>query len=177
MRGFCLPSGVFAGPLVCARCVACGADPRVQSRVPVVERTGLLPGALSRWAWHGEGMARIRLGTAVGASRLEHARTVRSGTAAAALADEALAALACHRWAQVDADYAAYDAHPLDEPDEWRDLASSRLAVAKSWVIARIRQVAVACLQVKAGNVFADFGIVRSPVGSAATTGPMVSER
>ena len=32
----------------------------------------------------------------------------------------------------VDASYAAYDAHPLDERDEWGDLASFRRAVAAS---------------------------------------------
>lgn len=47
--------------------------------------------------------------------------------------DEALAALlARHRAAEVDAGYAAYDKHPLDEPDEWGDLASFRHAVARS---------------------------------------------
>ena len=36
------------------------------------------------------------------------------------------------RTAEVDASYAAYDAHPLDEPDEWGDLASFRRAVGAS---------------------------------------------
>ncbi len=50
-----------------------------------------------------------------------------------ALIDEALAALlARHRAAEVDASYGAYDAHPLDEPDAWGDLASFRRAVAAS---------------------------------------------
>lgn len=31
-----------------------------------------------------------------------------------------------------DASYAAYDGHPLTEPDEWGDLASFREAVARS---------------------------------------------
>ena len=49
------------------------------------------------------------------------------------LIDEALAALlARHRVAEVDASYAAYDAHPIDEPDEWGDLASFRRAAAAS---------------------------------------------
>ena len=49
------------------------------------------------------------------------------------LVDEALAALLTrHRAGEVDASYAAYDAHPLDEPDEWGDLASFRRAVAAS---------------------------------------------
>ncbi len=78
-------------------------------------------------------MARIRLSTTVDASLLEHARSVRSGMKDAALVDEALAALlARDRSAEVDASYAAYDEHPLDEPDEWGDLASFRRAVARS---------------------------------------------
>jgi len=51
----------------------------------------------------------------------------------AALLDAALQALlARHRASEVDAAYAAYDAHPLDEPDEWGDLASFRDAAAVS---------------------------------------------
>lgn len=78
-------------------------------------------------------MARIRLSTTVDATLLEQARSVRSGGTDAALVDEALAALlARHRSAEVDASYAAYDEHPLDEPDEWGDLASFRQAAAAS---------------------------------------------
>jgi hypothetical protein len=36
--------------------------------------------------------------------------------------------LARHRAADVAASYAVYDEHPLDEPDEWSDLASFRRA-------------------------------------------------
>lgn len=51
----------------------------------------------------------------------------------AVLIDEALAALlARHRAAEVDAAYSAYDKHPLDEADEWGDLASFREAAAAS---------------------------------------------
>lgn len=47
--------------------------------------------------------------------------------------DEALAALlAGHRSAEIDASYSAYDEQPLDEPDEWGDLASFRRAAAAS---------------------------------------------
>ena len=78
-------------------------------------------------------MTRIRLSTTVDAALLEQARTVRSGRTDAALVDEALAALlARYRSAEVDASYAAYDTHPLDEPDEWGDLASFRRAAASS---------------------------------------------
>jgi hypothetical protein len=78
-------------------------------------------------------MARTRLSTTVDAHLLEDARRARSGATDAALMDEALAALlARHRSAEVDASYAAYDEHPLDEPDEWGDLASFRRAAAAS---------------------------------------------
>jgi len=84
-------------------------------------------------AWHDRGMPRIRLSTTVDAALLEGARAVRSGSTDASLVDEALAALlARHRSAEVDASYAAYDEHPLDEPDEWGDLASFRRAAAAS---------------------------------------------
>ncbi len=84
-------------------------------------------------AWHNDGMTRIRLSTTVDATLLEHARHIRSGTTDAALVDEALAALlARYRSVEVDASYAAYDDHPLDEPDEWGDLASFRRAAASS---------------------------------------------
>ncbi len=78
-------------------------------------------------------MNRIRLSTTVNADLLISARSVRSGITDAALVDEALAALlARHRKAQVDASYAAYDEHPVDEPDEWGDLASWRRAAGAS---------------------------------------------
>ena len=82
---------------------------------------------------HNDGMTRTRLSTTVDASLLEHARAVRSGVTDAALIDEALSALmARYRSAEIDASYAAYDEHPLDEPDEWGDLASFRRAAAAS---------------------------------------------
>lgn len=78
-------------------------------------------------------MNRIRLSTTVNAELLDGARSVRSGSTDAALIDEALEAfLARHRSAEVDASYAAYDEHPVDEPDEWGDLASWRHAAAAS---------------------------------------------
>ena len=78
-------------------------------------------------------MTRARLSTTVDAALLENARSLRSGVTDAVLVDEALAALlARHRAAEVDASYAAYDHHPLDEPDEWGDLASFRRAAAAS---------------------------------------------
>jgi len=78
-------------------------------------------------------MTRTRLSTTVDAALLKQARGLRSGVTNAALVDEALAALlARHRAADVDASYAAYDEHPIDEPDEWGDLASFRRAAAAS---------------------------------------------
>lgn len=77
-------------------------------------------------------MSRIRLSTTVDAGLLETARRA-SGKPDSRLVDEALSALlARHRAAEVDVSYVAYDEHPLDEPDEWGDLASFRRAVAAS---------------------------------------------
>jgi len=70
-------------------------------------------------------MARIRVSTTVDEGLLENARRVRAGSNDASLLDEALAALLeKHRAAEIDASYEAYDDHPIDEPDEWGDLAS-----------------------------------------------------
>lgn len=78
-------------------------------------------------------MARTRLSTTVDAELLAGARRVRSGVTDAVLIDAALEALLDrHRAAEVDASYAAYDEHPLDEPDEWGDLASFRQAASAS---------------------------------------------
>ena len=61
------------------------------------------------------------------------ARSLRNGTTDAALLDEALRAfLARYRAAEHDAAYAAYDAHPASEPDEWGDLAAFRSAAGAS---------------------------------------------
>jgi hypothetical protein len=85
------------------------------------------------YAWHTWGMPRIRLSTTVDRDLLIGARGLRAGLADSMLIDEALAALvACHRAAELDAAYAAYDERPLEEPDEWGDLASFRRAAAAS---------------------------------------------
>ena len=77
--------------------------------------------------WHKYGMSRIRVSTTVDHALLEEARRLRSGSNDATLLDEALAALLDrHRAAEIDAAYGAYDTHPIDEPDEWGDLASFR---------------------------------------------------
>jgi hypothetical protein len=78
-------------------------------------------------------MSRTRLSTTVDAALLNEARALRAGATDATLVDEALTALlASNRAAEIDASYAAYDEHPLDEPDEWGDLESFRRAVAAS---------------------------------------------
>jgi hypothetical protein len=69
----------------------------------------------------------------VDADLIEAARRSHSGTTDASLIDAALdALLERHRVAEVDAGYGAYDEHPLDERDEWGDLASFREAAAAS---------------------------------------------
>jgi hypothetical protein len=89
-----------------------------------------------RWLasmWHSYGMTRIRVSTTVDESLLQNARSLRSDLNDAALLDEALAALAAkHRATEIDAGYAAYDERPLDEMDEWGDLASFREVAASS---------------------------------------------
>jgi hypothetical protein len=72
---------------------------------------------------------RVRLSTTVDDSLLERARATRPGATDAAVVDDALRALlATHRSAEIDAAYAAYDRQPIDERDEWGDLASFRAA-------------------------------------------------
>jgi hypothetical protein len=76
---------------------------------------------------------RVRVSTTVDEDLLATARRLRSKLADAALIDEALRALvARHRAAEIDASYAAYDDRPLNEPDQWGDLASFRRAVGGS---------------------------------------------
>ncbi|MBT8202323.1 MAG: DUF2191 domain-containing protein [Acidimicrobiia bacterium] len=78
-------------------------------------------------------MPRVRVSTTVDEALLAKARRLRSESNDAALLDEALAALlAGHQAAQIDAAYAAYDTNPIDEPDEWGDLASFREAAGSS---------------------------------------------
>ncbi len=78
-------------------------------------------------------MARERISTTVDGSLLAEARAARAGLNDSALFDAALAALLrSSRAAEIDAAYAAYDDHPMDEADEWGDLASFRDAAAAS---------------------------------------------
>jgi hypothetical protein len=78
-------------------------------------------------------MTRVRVSTTVDEHLLTKAREARSKSTDAALLDEALAALlARDRAGELDAAYAAYDERPLDEPDEWGNLAAFREAAAAS---------------------------------------------
>jgi hypothetical protein len=77
------------------------------------------------YQWHNHRMARIRVSTTVDEHLLAEARRVMAGANDARLLDGALEALLqAHRSAEVDRSYAAYDEHPIDEPDTWGDLAS-----------------------------------------------------
>jgi hypothetical protein len=77
-------------------------------------------------------MARTRITTTVDADLIAAVRA-RLGLPDSALIDEAVAALpARHRTAEIDEAHTAYDSHPLDEPDEWGDLASFRAAAGTS---------------------------------------------
>lgn len=78
-------------------------------------------------------MSRIRVSTTVDESLLAAARRARRPITDAALLDEALSALLERlRAVELDAGYAAYDEHPIDEPDAWGDLGSFRGAAATS---------------------------------------------
>lgn len=77
-------------------------------------------------------MTRTRLSTTVNRDLLDEARKMRAGRTDAQLIDEALTALlARYRAAEIDQAYAdEYGAHPIDERDQWGDLASFRQAAA-----------------------------------------------
>jgi len=78
-------------------------------------------------------MARERLSTTVDGTLLSTARGLRPWRNDASLLDAALGALvAAHRAGEVDDAYRAYDEHPLDEVDDWGDLASFRAAAGSS---------------------------------------------
>ncbi len=86
-------------------------------------------------SWHCDGMPRTRISTTVDADLLANARRTQGGTTDAELIDEALAALLARYRSdeidEIDEAYAtAYTAHPINEPDEWGDLASFRRAAA-----------------------------------------------
>lgn len=68
---------------------------------------------------------RRRVSTTVDGDLLDQARGLQAWGSDAAMMDAALEALAqCHREAEIDAAYEAYDRLPLNTPDEWGDLES-----------------------------------------------------
>jgi hypothetical protein len=71
-------------------------------------------------------MGKVRVSTTVDATLLERARKAHGGSTDASLLEAALEALlATHREAEIDAAYRrGYAEHPVDEPDEWGDLAT-----------------------------------------------------
>ena len=76
-------------------------------------------------------MRRVRVSTTVDQNLLTEARRALDGQPDAVVIDEALRSLLLrHRGTQLDAEYAAYDDHPLEEPDAWGDLATFRAAAA-----------------------------------------------
>jgi len=77
-------------------------------------------------------MARTRISTTVDSALLEEVRRRGGQSTDAQLVDAALAALLDrYRRTEFDRAYAAaYDEHPIDEPDEWGDLSSFRDAAA-----------------------------------------------
>jgi hypothetical protein len=78
-------------------------------------------------------MARVRVNTTVDSDLLGRAREALAGSNDSAVLDEALRVLlARHRAAEVGLAHAAYDDHPLDQPDEWGDLAAFLAAAATS---------------------------------------------
>lgn len=80
-------------------------------------------------AWHDHAMPRVRVSTTVDEVMLTEARRLHRDATDAAVLDEALRALlAQHRAGQIDAAYAAYDDQPIDQTDDWGDLASFREA-------------------------------------------------
>lgn len=70
-------------------------------------------------------MSRQRVSTTVDNDLLDRARCLEEWPNDAAMMDAALDALVGrYQEVEIDAAYEAYDRHPLDEPDEWGDLAS-----------------------------------------------------
>jgi len=79
-------------------------------------------------------MARVRVSTTVDDDLLQQVRKMHPGSTDAEMIDDALKALrTLYRAGEIDAAYAtAYEQQPIDQPDEWGDLASFRDASASS---------------------------------------------
>ncbi len=78
-------------------------------------------------------MSRVRVSTTVDGDLLDEARRLRSNANDAMLLDEALGALvARHRAGEIDAAYVAYDEFPIEESDDWGNLAAFRAGAASS---------------------------------------------
>ena len=78
-------------------------------------------------------MSRVRVSTTVDGDLLNAARRLRSTANDATLLDEALGALvARNRASEIDAAYLAYDEFPIEESDEWGNLAAFRAGAAGS---------------------------------------------
>ncbi|MCY4424706.1 MAG: antitoxin MazE5 [Acidimicrobiaceae bacterium] len=70
-------------------------------------------------------MTRMRVSTTVDGGLLDRARGLEDWPNDATMMDAALDALTSrYREAEIDTAYEAYDRLPMDEPDEWGDLAS-----------------------------------------------------
>jgi hypothetical protein len=71
--------------------------------------------------------------TTVDGELLETARRLRANVNDATLLDEALGALvALNRASEIDGAYVAYDQLPINDSDEWGNLAEFRVGVAGS---------------------------------------------
>lgn len=79
-------------------------------------------------------MPRSRISTTVDSALLDDARRFHDGWTDSALVEAALKVLVKpHREAEIDAKIErGYREHPLDEPDEWGDLASWREGIKKA---------------------------------------------
>lgn len=74
-------------------------------------------------------MSRVRVSTTVDEALLAEARSVGAGSNDAKLLDAALTALLNqYRKTEIDSAYSAYDTQPLEQSDEWGDLAAFREA-------------------------------------------------
>jgi hypothetical protein len=133
------PRCLGAAPKTTCRSRSSRRSPRRRTATAPWSTTSSSRNGVSGWnrivaqLWYKYGMARVRVSTTVDEALLTSARLARSELSDSALIDEALAAfLARHRAVEIDAAYAAYDSVPLDEADEWGDLASFRAAAGAS---------------------------------------------